>query len=361
VRLVGSYPARLAARPMYVRHYGLSARPFQLGAARRFFYPCRAQRVALHRLVETLAAPGGLALLSGDPGLGKSTLLDTLASLLSGRRLDLVRIDGREPVAPQLSASAGEPGAWAGRFLLLIDDAENLGEQDFGLLPELLDRDDTVPAHAILAGGPSLEQTLALPGAGSIRDRLITAHEMGPLGPEEIRPYLEHRLRRAGWTGAPAFTDAVSEAVHHHTRGNPRAVNLLMSRVLLLGALDRMTTIDRAAVDRAAAEIALEDAPLRPPPAPSGTPSARFERTRDVSPPGGRQARADRGAPADPEALDPMRREVERLRLQLHRLDLERLRQDTETSRRLISALSRQDEARFSRRFPFLPRFARSF
>jgi hypothetical protein len=57
-----------------------------------------------------------------------------------------------------------------------------------------------------------------------------------------------HRLSLVGWQGDPQFTPEAFAAIYAATGGVPRRINVLVSRVLLLGALDQLSVIDAEVV-----------------------------------------------------------------------------------------------------------------
>jgi general secretion pathway protein A len=61
-----------------------------------------------------------------------------------------------------------------------------------------------------------------------------------------VKPYIEHRMNRAGWQGNPSFDPAIFPALHEATGGIPRRINQVVSRLLLLGAVEQRTHIDAA-------------------------------------------------------------------------------------------------------------------
>jgi hypothetical protein len=73
-----------------------------------------------------------------------------------------------------------------------------------------------------------------------LRQRVIASYHLGPMGADETRAYIEHRLATVGWNGDPAFSDEALAVVHEYSGGIPRKVNTLMDRVLLMGYLEEL-------------------------------------------------------------------------------------------------------------------------
>ncbi|MBU4500431.1 MAG: ATPase, partial [Gammaproteobacteria bacterium] len=64
------------------------------------------------------------------------------------------------------------------------------------------------------------------------------SYHLGPLGADETRGYIEHRLRTVGWQGTPGFDDEAFAELHRFTGGIPRRLNTTCDRLLLFGFLE---------------------------------------------------------------------------------------------------------------------------
>jgi hypothetical protein len=104
----------------------------------------------------------------------------------------------------------------------------------------------------VLAQDSSLEQ---------LRQRVIAAHHLEAMGAGEIEAYVLHRLQCVGWAGNPEFDPEVFAALHAATGGIPRRVNQLMSRLMLLGAVEQKSRIDLAMLSLVRSEMEGDSAP----------------------------------------------------------------------------------------------------
>src|SRR3546814_11390627 len=89
--------------------------------------------------------------------------------------------------------------------------------------------------------------------------------------PEEIEPYILHRLGKVGWTGNPGFSPDAFEEVFDYSEGVPRKLNVLVSRLLLYGAVEQLSRITAAHVREVIGEIEADrgiDEAARVPPRP---------------------------------------------------------------------------------------------
>ena len=79
-----------------------------------------------------------------------------------------------------------------------------------------------------------------------MRQRVIAAHHLESMEPNELEPYIKHRLECVGWDGNPEFDQRVFKELYDATDGIPRRVNQVVTRLLLLGAVEQRTRIDNA-------------------------------------------------------------------------------------------------------------------
>src|SRR3546814_11184019 len=75
----------------------------------------------------------------------------------------------------------------------------------------------------------------------------------------ETEPDILHRLSLVGWAGNPQFTPEAFAGIYEATDGVPRRINALASRVMLLGAIDKLNTIDGDVVEAVIADMAHDE------------------------------------------------------------------------------------------------------
>src|SRR5262245_5490814 len=91
----------------YLEHFGLRERPFSNAADLRFVYLAPHHEQAIAHLLKGLQAPGGIVLLTGESGLGKTTTCRVLLSRLP-ERVDVVPILNPSLTSLELLAFACE-------------------------------------------------------------------------------------------------------------------------------------------------------------------------------------------------------------------------------------------------------------
>jgi hypothetical protein len=109
--------------------------------------------------------------------------------------------------------------------------------------------------HIVLAGQPELADKLASPGLAQLRQRVSIVHGLEPLSPGEIKNYIEHRLRIAGYEGAPLFAPEVYNDIARFTQGIPRNINNFCFNALSLTCALQKKVVDSDAVKEVIADL----------------------------------------------------------------------------------------------------------
>ncbi len=266
---------------MFESHFGLSASPFALNPDPAFFFASKGHSRALAYLKYGVFQREGFIVVTGEIGSGKTTLV---RALLDGLDADLVvaaqvrntQLDSTEllhsicvafgvavagstkaHLLAALEAYFTALAAAGKRALLIVDEAQNLGPRELEELRML--SNFQFGSHALLQsfliGQPELRQLLRSSALEQLCQRIIAACHLGPLGPDETRAYIEHRLRHVGWAGRPTFDVDSFDLIQTHTGGIPRRINLFCSRLLLAAWLGDADRIDVTAVELAAADM----------------------------------------------------------------------------------------------------------
>jgi type II secretory pathway predicted ATPase ExeA len=94
----------------------------------------------------------------------------------------------------------------------------------------------------ILIGDNYLLDTLRLHSRRALYTRISVAHQLQPLTPEQVEPYLLHRLAQAG-IHRSCFDRPALEMLVAAADGIPRTINSLASRALIEAAKHKANTI----------------------------------------------------------------------------------------------------------------------
>jgi putative secretion ATPase (PEP-CTERM system associated) len=266
---------------MYEEFYKLSTKPFQLAPDPRFFYASQGHQRAMAYLRYGLQQGQGFIVVTGDVGTGKTMLVANLfrdlvdksivaAKVVSTnvRESDLLRLVAAEfgiryenttkgVLLRRLEEFFRTTMANGQRVLLVVDEVQNLPKASLEELRMLsnFEFEGRPLLQSFLLGQREFRGVIRSAGFEQVRQRVIAAYHLRPLGEREIRPYVEHRLKIAGWAGDPMFDDPVYAGIHAFTRGLPRRINTLCDRLLLNACLDERHHITRAEFDTVTAEL----------------------------------------------------------------------------------------------------------
>jgi len=298
---------------MYLSYFGLREQPFGVTPDPRYLYLGAAHREAFASLYYGIEANRGFLCLVAKPGMGKTTilfhLLEKFRTTARTAFLFQTQCNSREFMR-YLLAELGYEGdtqdfvrlheefnrrllqeARAGnRLIVVIDEAQNLDPSVLETV-RLLSDFETPQAklmHIILAGQPELADKLASPGLSQLRQRVSILHGLEPLPSWEIKNYIEHRLKIAGYEGEPLFTPDAYEAIAEFTEGIPRNVNNFCFNALSLAYALQKKIVDSDIVKEVISDLDISKlTTARPVPVPEApeafytTPATSFTDARN--------------------------------------------------------------------------------
>jgi general secretion pathway protein A len=268
---------------MYLSFFGLREQPFGVTPDPRFLYLSEAHKEALASLYYGIEANRGFIGLIAQPGMGKTTmlfhLLETFRTSARIAFLFQTHCNSREFMRLLLAELGCEQDTQdlvrmydefntrllkiaedGNRLIVVVDEAQNL-EPDVLETLRLLSNFETSQAklmHIILAGQPALAQKLSSPGLAQLRQRISIVQGLAPLPAWEVKNYVEHRLRIAGYRGNPICTSDAYESIAAATQGIPRNVNNLCFNALSLACAMRKRTVDAEVVNEVVSDLDLQ-------------------------------------------------------------------------------------------------------
>lgn len=266
---------------MYESFYGFSERPFQLNPDPHFYFASAQHRAAMAFVEHGLLQGEGFVVITGEVGAGKTMLVRNLIANLDPEKVaaahlvstqldaeDLLRMVAaafgartkelaKSELLLSLETALVSHASQGRKCLLIVDEAQNLAARAVEELRML--SNFQVGAHALLqtflVGQPEFRQALQTPQLHPLRQRVIAACHIGPMGADDTRKYIEHRLECVGSKDVPLFTPDAFEAIFTASGGIPRCINLVCDRVLLSGFLTNKRLFSADIVNEIAREI----------------------------------------------------------------------------------------------------------
>ncbi len=267
---------------MYTNFFGFSVKPFELTPDPRFLYLNEGLRETVATLVYGISERRGFIIITGEPGTGKTTLLNAVmdqfdekirVALISNTSLafeDMLhvalvelnlaqteeRLNKRKAIQRlnDFSLRQNENG---GNVALIIDEAQNLNRHSLENL-RLLSNLQT-PRHnliqIVLAGQPELDVTLQKPQLRQLVQRIGLRSRTTPLNEKDAYDYIQHRLKTAGYEGPPLFGNRAKKLIWSYSHGIPRTINIICDNSLLAGYALERKRIDSAIVEEAIRDL----------------------------------------------------------------------------------------------------------
>ncbi len=264
---------------MYLDYYRLVQKPFQINTDPDFLWFGRNQREALATLQYGMLENKSFLLLTGDVGVGKTTIVNAFLQGLDRNDLAVVIHD---PMLDTLdffnyvAKSFGMPGNFktkggfleafnnfllksyyqAKRVVLIIDECQLLSHR---LLSEIrlfsnFEKKGTKLINVFFVGQLEFNDILLRPENRALRQRIAVKYNIPPLSLEETAKYIEYRLAAAGAV-RKIFKPGAVRMIHQYSKGYPRLINIIADQALLTGFVNSARYIKKGIVKECAKEL----------------------------------------------------------------------------------------------------------
>jgi general secretion pathway protein A len=282
---------------VYKDFYRMSMEAFINQPLPEVFFNSRSHKEAWHYLAYGINSKEPFLMLSGEYGMGKTTLcLKLLQVLREGGKLpfvfvstptntysDLLRkmascldifVEQEDESAVQsLICNYFEYHKDSKGMIIIVDDVQEMDISTLNKLRLLANFNiyGFFPIRMLLFSHFSFIDKLKIDLLQPLNQRIKRRYYLDPLNVQETREYIYFRLVKAGAHGTPLFTDDAIQRIFDHSNGIPRRINNICDGCLLLGASQGLTTIDKTVVAKAIDYI--EGTHVRPSPPPPVPPS----------------------------------------------------------------------------------------
>jgi len=267
---------------MYLSHYSLNRKPFQISTDPEFLWMGEKYKEALAVLKYGILDNRGFLLLTGDVGTGKTTLVHGLVNSLRANTLvamvpdpDLELFDFLQYIAVSLdmNQSFKSKGEFLIKFrkflidnykndrkvLLVIDEAQRLNHEQLDEIRVLsnIEAQNTKLLNIFFVGQDEFNDILLENKNRALRQRITINYNIDPLTESESAAYVRYRLKTAGSQKSIFDSDSLRE-IHLFSEGYPRLINIICDHALLTGYVKGVLHITADIIAECALELKIQ-------------------------------------------------------------------------------------------------------
>ena len=246
---------------MYAEHFKLSEMPFRNCPGDGFFTPNDEFESSVARLEQVLLSRDAVAIVSGGPGVGKTTLVATAARRVGEKALVtyvdmrltnpdhlfdllLLKLGGESSNGDQatslyrLKSAIARHNEEQGRRVTAVIDVSSLTIERAKRIMQLIHMtgDPEGQLNVVLLGPHVLHKLLDTPGLIHIRQRVTFRYRVRPLTVGETESYIKQQFERSGGQPDSIMVHGTSIMVYRYVGGVPRLINTLMDASLSYAA-----------------------------------------------------------------------------------------------------------------------------
>ena len=288
---------------MYKDFYGLKEEPFNITPDPRFLYWSQKHQEAFRHLVYGVQSNKGLAVLTGEPGTGKTAILRAVTehlgehypgihiAFLVNSKINVQDLfclifdefgletneDSKSMYLIKLKNFLIQNHYNNQKSILILDEAQNFHAallEEIRLLSNMEIAGEKL-LHIFLVGQPQLLENVKMPGLGQLKQRLGIMYNLLPLNRLETELYIHKRLSVAGAHEVDLFRSDALDEIFACAKGFPRLINIICDNALLFGCSTNTYHISRDIIRRVAKDMDIStleediaperDLPTRPP------------------------------------------------------------------------------------------------
>jgi len=239
----------------------MTKEPFHVTPNPEFLFLSPSHKEALASLIYGVSKGKGFIVITGEVGVGKTTVLRSYLEKIDQRfhriiyifnsnlsfkglldtiykELDLERnTDDEVEMVNDLHRLMIEEYKQSRRLVLLIDEAQNMPVKTLENLRMLSNLETSTEKllQIVLVGQPELEQILDRTELRQLKQRIAVHSVILPLTRCQGINYIKHRLGKVAPKNALIFTRGALRKIVKHAKGCPRTINILCDNALITG------------------------------------------------------------------------------------------------------------------------------
>ena len=261
---------------MYLQHFRFNEFPFGITPDTSFFMNRAGYQDALNVLLVALRSGEGFIKVTGEVGVGKTILCRKLMNSLGPNFVTAyihnpyIKPDSLLfAIADELSVpytdrifqntllklitrSLLEKHKEGKQVVICLDEVQAMPVQTLEALRLLtnLETEKRKLIQVVLFGQPELDALLNQPSIRQLKQRITFIYRLLPLNRVAMHSYIRHRLKIAG-SGQPVFNKGAIDAIHRHSKGIPRLVNIICHKALISAYGEGVTRVTQKHVREA--------------------------------------------------------------------------------------------------------------
>ena len=276
-------------RPLHVQKYsygnfyGFLTNPFDSHPDPRLFFSTKNCKEVWNSVIYGITHKKGFSLLTGESGIGKTSLAALFFLYFTTRVLKVKVIpifnsaknieeilqtvlyhlgfpaprENKSSMLSQLNENLIKRSERDETVVLLFDEAQNLRKE---ILDEIRLFTNSSPKRPkilqeIFVGDLQFEKRLSSRDLSVLNQRFEIRCRLMPFSIEESQNYIEHRLNRVGSTAAKVFTPRALSLITNCSNGIPRNLNRICNEAMSVGYSQMKEKIDSANVREALANL----------------------------------------------------------------------------------------------------------
>lgn len=244
---------------MYYEYYGFNQPPFRITPDTSLFYPGGDRGAILDALLYAILNGEGIVKVVGEVGSGKTMLCRMLEKELPswvevvylvnpsiapentlhaiafelklGIRPDTTRFEVMNELQQYLLKRHSENR----QVVVFVEEAQAMPSatlEEIRLLSNLETRQSKL-LQIVLFGQPELDEKISRPEIRQLKERITYSFELTPFKTDDIREYINTRVRACGYRAGELFDRAAVSRIERCSKGLLRRINILADKSLL--------------------------------------------------------------------------------------------------------------------------------
>ena len=274
---------------MYYDYFGLNQPPFRITPDTRLFYSGAKRGAILEAMKYAVHAGEGIIKVVGEVGSGKTMLCrklqeefndnvevvylanpslapeNTLHAIATELDLDVNFNDDRLKVMNQLQDYLLLAHSEGRKVVVFIEEAQSMPLatlEEIRLLSNL-ETGQSKLLQMIIFGQPELDEMLKQKSIRQLKERITYTFHLDPLKRDDIRDYLNSRLRACGYRAEDMFHSGAIKIIHKFSKGLLRRVNILADKAMLAAYADNTNMVTKKHILHAASDSEFMDTKLQ--------------------------------------------------------------------------------------------------